>query len=835
MHSLWQDVRFGLRMLAKNPGFTAIAVLTLALGIGANTAIFSLLNQILLRQLPVKNPEQLVVIHVPGPRTGHISSDGDDSQSVAYPMYQELREKNGVFSGMLARYGFRASISSHGHTERGTGELVSGSYFEVLGVQPALGRVLRDVDDLTRGAQPVAVLSYSYWTRRFGADPAVLNQSLLVNDTPLTIVGVAQKGFSGVQVGRNADVFVPMMMKAQMTPNWDGLSNWNDYWMAALGRLKPGETLEQAQAGLATTYHSLLEEQLPMITGWDQHERDEFLKKRIELTPGSRGRLILQSDAEAPLIALFVMVGVVLLIACTNVANLLLAKGTARQREFAVRTALGASRGRLIRQVLSESFLCALAGCGLGLVIGSWLMSVLTAGVASNGSVDGLSDRLDAPVLLFALVATAFSMLVFGLIPAWKVTRTAVSLTLKEQGSTSSVGLSHVRFRKFLVAGQVAFTLILLAGACLFTRTLWNLRAQELGVRTENVLTFTVAPQLSGYDAQHSIALYDQLREKMGTLPGVTSVGSIGTPTLTGSSTGSNFTLEGGSPYANSDDNHVNHSEVGPGYFSALGIPLLSGRVFNEADTATSPKVAIVSESFAKRYLPKRNPIGVHFIFGGGNVVPNIEIAGVVGDTKQMDVKQANLSFVYVPYSQEEKLGEMAFYVHSRQDPLLLSSSVQEAVHQLNPDLPVFDVKTFEQVVGESLFSETVVAALSAGLGIVAALLAALGIYGVLSYMVLHRTREIGIRMALGARSADVRGLVMREVGIMFAIGTCVGLPVAYALARLSESLLYGVKAGSVVIYVVSLLFVAVVAVTACYLPVRRATRVDPLVALRYE
>src|SRR5467141_1260957 len=409
MHALWQDVRYGLRMLAKNPGFTAIAVLTLALGIGANTAIFSLLNQILLRQLPVKDPGELVLLRAPGLKTGHIWSDGDDSESFSYPLYKELRDNNRVFSGIFGRFEFSASIASHGMTERGSGELVTGNYFEVLGVRPALGRVFSQEDDRVPGAHPVAVLSHAYWLRQFGGDPGVLNQALLVNNTEITVVGVAQAGFAGIQVGQPTDVFVPVMMKGQMTPIRSGLDDWNDYWMAVFARRNHGVSMAQAEAGINAAYHPLLEEQLAKINGWDEKKRQQFLGKKLVLASGAQGRVTLQRDSGPALMALFAMVALVLLIACTNVANLLLAQGAARQREFAIRTAMGATRGRMMQQLLAESLLCAMAGGTLGLLIGVWLMNLLTPIVAANLSIKGLSTHLDTGILAFAAAATIVS------------------------------------------------------------------------------------------------------------------------------------------------------------------------------------------------------------------------------------------------------------------------------------------------------------------------------------------------------------------------------------------------------------------------------------------
>src|SRR5881398_3175081 len=450
MRTLWQDVKYGLRILAKNPAFTAIAVTTLALGIGANTAIFSVLNQVLLRRLPVLNPERLVILKSPGPKRGHVWSDGDDSEIFSYPLYKGLAKNTAVFDGVIARYEFSASIASNGQTERGSGELVSGNYFETLGVRPALGRLLMPADDDVQGAHPVLVLSHGYWTQHFGGDSGVLNHTILVNNTVMTIVGVAQAGFTGIQVGQTPDIFVPITMKGQMTPIRNGLDDWNDSFLAVLARLKSGVSREQAQAAINVDYHPLLEQQMEHLGGSGDRvhgkDREEFLNKKVVLYPGAQGRTTVQRDSGPALKALFAMVGLVLLIACTNVANLLLAKGAARQREFAVRSALGATKGRMIRQLMVESFLCAVAGGGLGILLGAWLMNILTQAVVSEGGVQGITSQVDATVLGFAAAATAASAFVFGWIPAWRVARGGVSQILKDQGSTGSAGPGHVRY-----------------------------------------------------------------------------------------------------------------------------------------------------------------------------------------------------------------------------------------------------------------------------------------------------------------------------------------------------------------------------------------------------
>jgi predicted permease len=711
---------------------------------------------------------------------------------------------------------------------------VSGNYFQTLGVRAAAGRVLTPEDDVP-GAHPGLVLSHGYWVRHFGAVPGVQNRTILVNGTEMTIVGVAQAGFMGIQVGQSPDIFVPITMKAQMTPPQNGLDDWNDHWIAVLARRKRGISIRQAETGISTEYRPLLEQQLATIKHWDAKRREEFLNKKILLSSGAQGRITLQRDSGPYLEAMFAMVALVLLIACTNVANLLLAQGAARQREFAIRSSLGASPGRLMRQIMAESLLCAFAGGALGLVLGLWLMDILTEEVVSEAGILGVTAKMDGSILGFAVTATVFSGLLFGLIPAWRVTRTAVSQSLKDQGSTGSVGPAHVRFRKFLVAGQVTFTLLLVAGAGLFARTLWNLRKENLGLNTGKLITFSIQPQLNGYNTEKTVALVDHLRERIAALPGVRQVGTSEIPVLTGTDMGTNITVEGRQGL-DAENDHVNFDAVSPNFFSTMGVPLLSGREFNAGDTATNTKVAIISEAMAKGFLSKRDPIGVRFALGGGpETKPDIVIVGVVKDTKQEHVRSADRPYFFLPYSQSGGLFAMSFYVRTQEDPLVVANELREAVRQQDASLPVYDLKTMTRVVDEDLFAERVIAALSASFGGLAVLLAVLGIYGVLAYLVVQRTREIGIRLALGATPRDVRALIYREVGFMVLAGSLLGLPAAYVLARLSESLLFGVRAGDWSVYVASLVMICGVALAACYVPSRRATRIDPIVALRYE
>jgi len=820
METFWQDLRYGIRTLVKNPGFTVIAVMTLALGLGANTAIFSLMDQILLRLLPVENPKQLVVLRSPGPKSGRVWSDGDAAAPFSYPLYKEIRDKNNVFSGVLARFAVPLSVAGEGQTERANGELVSGNYFEVLGVRPALGRVLTQDDDQVAGAGQVIVLSHGYWTRHFGGDSRILNKTLIVNGTGMTVVGVARAGFTGVQVGQTPDIFIPITMKAQMTPNSDGLTDHRDYWLAMIGRLKPDLTPAQAENAFAPVYHQILEEELPLAGKFSPETQQRFLDKRMLMDPGSRGRAILQRDVKQPLFVLMGMVGLVLLIACANVANLLMARGAARQREIAIRMAVGAGRWRLVRQFLVESLTLSVIGGVVGLVVASWTIGALVGAIPESLGAVGLSASLDLRLLAFTMALSILTGLLFGLMPALKATRLNLEGTLREQGSSVSGGLSQVRFRKGLVVSQVVLTTVLLVGAGLFARSLNNLKQLDLGMRPDHLVAFSISPDLNGYTPQRTIALVDQLHQNLVAQPGVDSVSEA---------------VEG---YQAGEDEEmsVGQNNIGPGYFSTMGIPLVEGREFGTSDTAASPKVAIINESMAHRYFANRSPLGAKFTFGAGDKIrPDIEIVGVVKDSKHASVRDKVGPFVCLPYSQFKTLGNITFYVKTTQAPGAVAASSRSEVQRLDGNLPVFDLKTLNAQIDESLFNDKFLTFLSMCFALLAALLASLGLYGVMAYTVTRRTREIGIRMALGATSGTVSWLILREVVVLAIVGLVVGLPAAYGLGKWAESLLFGVKASDPLVFVGAAVLLTTATMLGGYLPSRKAARIDPLVALRCE
>ena len=836
MSSLAQDLRYALRTFAKSPAFSAVAVLTLALGIGANAAIFALVDRVLIRPLPVRDPERLVLLRSPGPTQGNTWSDDDEATSFSYPMYRELAQRATVFDGLIGELPFQASVAARGETETSAGELVTGNYFSVLGVPPALGRVLTPADDRSPGGHPLAVLSHAYWNRRFGADPSVVGQTLRVNDQLLTVVGVAGASFEGIQAGRRADLFIPMMMKAQMTPGWNGLDDPKSYWLQMVGRLKPGLSPAAAERALAPTYRGLLVETLPRITGWSDVRRREFLNRRLELLPGVRGRRVLQDGIGTPLLSLMAMVALVLLIACSNLAGLLAARGAARQREYGIRLAIGASRFQLLRQSLVECLVYAAAGGGLGLLTAQWALQALLGAFPPDDALRQVGVAIDPRVLLFAGAVSVVAALLFGAAPSWRAARLDPAKTIRGQGrGTASAGSEVIRFRQWLVTGQVALTLILLVAAGLFMQSLRNLWRVDLGLKSDHVIGFSVSPALDGYSTERALALARQLTEDLRAIPGVRSATAAQISTLTGNDSGGNVTVEGLALAPESS--HSRRNRIGPDYFVTLGIPLLAGRAIAWTDDASAPKVAVVNQTFAKTFFPAGNALGQRFVFGaaGADTKPDTEIVGIVADSKGAQVSEKPVPYAYLSLNQPARLVELTFYARTRQDPSTLASAVREVVRRRDPQLPIDDLKTLTAQVEDSLLTERLMTFLSAAFGALAALLAALGIYGVLSFAVAARRQEIGVRMALGADPAAVRRLVLDDVARFLLVGTAVGLSCAYALARAVESILFGVHANDPSIFAFGAALMAAVAFAAALPPALKAARTDALDALRSE
>jgi predicted permease len=835
MGNLGHDLRFAVRSFKKSPVFLGVAVLSLALGIGANTAIFTLVDQILLRLLPVKNPQQLVMLWGRGPHYG--SNNGP--HKLSYPMYEDFRDHNQAFSGMFCRWGTSFSVSSEGRTERVDGELVSGTYFPVLGVGAALGRVFTPDDDRVPGGHPVAVISYRYWLNRFGGSQDVIGKKLLVDGYPLTIVGVSRAGFDGTDPGSSPQIRVPVMMEAQLSPQFAefySLKNRRGRWVNVFGRMKPGVTMTQAKAALQPFFHQMLEMEVrekDFATAAPETKK-AFLSMWMELLPASKGESELRREFASPLLVLTALVGLVLLIACANVANLQVARATARQKEVAVRLALGASRSRIVSQLLVESLTLALAGGAVGLALAVWMDRALLNFLPAGDSPLTISTAPDWRILAFNLGISLLTGIVFGLAPALQSTRPNLAGTLKDQVG-SIAGGTAVGLRKTLVAAQVALSLLLLIGAGLFIRSLSNLKGLDPGFRTANLIGFAVDPPMNGYRPERSLDFYRRLRESLDALPGVESSSLAVIPVLTGDEWDSSMAVEGFQHKATeAPDPHMQF--ISPDYFKTMNLPILLGRDFRMTDGRGAPKVCMVNEKFARRFFRNGLAIGRHIGMGGDpGTKLDIEIVGVVRDSKYESMREEVPLEVYRPYHQMEFVLGMYAYVRTARRPEQAFSGIRRVVNGLDPNLPVFEMKTIETQLEESLITERLVATLSAGFGALATLLAAIGLYGVMAYIVAQRTREIGVRMALGASGRDVVKLVMRDVFILTGIGIGIGLPAAWALTRMVRSQLYGIQPNDTPTIAAATLGIAFVALLAGYVPALRATRVDPMRALRWE
>ena len=826
-----QDARFALRAFRKSPVFTAVAVLSLALGIGANTAIFTLIDQLILRLLPVKDADRIVVLAGRGRHYG----GNNGMNALSYRMYQDIRERNQVFDGMMCRYRLTFTLSFGARSEVVTGEMVSGNYFPLLGVPAAAGRLFTAQDDLREGENPYAVLSYAYWQTRFSGDPSVIGRRILVNNYPLTIVGVAQPGFDGTEPGLPAQMFVPMLMAPSVRPGFTSMWDRRQRWVNVFGRLKPGETIAQAQAGLQPLFHQIIESEvtMPAFRNATPFDKTNFLRMWMEVMPGAQGNTNLRRTYEKPLLVLIGVTALVLLIACANLASLLTARAAARQKEIAIRLAIGSSRARIMRQLITESLLLSAAGGVAGILLAVFMVKELIAFLPANLTGYGITSSPDPRMLAFSFILAVSTGILFGLAPALQATRPDIAPTLKDQAGNVSGG-AQVTFRKTLVAAQVALSLLLLIGAGLFIRSLGNLRLIDPGFKTGNLIQFNLNPRPAGLDPKRTHLFYDQLEARLNALPGVSRAGMANQGLLTGNEWDNSITIQGYVAKPGEDlDPHFN--QVTPGYFQTLGIHLLAGRTFTIADTANSRLVAVVNESFAKRYFGASPAVGRMFGRGSDPGTPtDIEIIGVVNDTRYESLRNEIPREVYVCDAQQPATGKTV-YVRTQRDPDNAFASVRAVVHDLEPNLPVTGMKTLERQLDESLVTERLVATLSSVFGALATLLAIIGLYGVMAYMVTRRSREIGIRMALGALAGNVVWLVMREVLLLVGIGIAVGLPAAFAVTRLASSQLYGVSANDPFAMAAATLLLATVALLAGYIPARRAAAYDPVRVLRYE
>lgn len=830
------SLRQAFRTLAKTPFVAVVSVLSLALGVGANAAIFSLFDQMLLRSLPVPSPQELVNLEAPGPKPGSQSCGeaGSCEAVFSYPMFRDLEASPGSFAGIAAHVPFGANVARSGEAAVAQGVLVSGTYFPVLGVRPALGRLLGPDDDRTIGEHSVAVLGYSYWQNRLGADPSVLNTSLIVNGHPMTIVGVAARGFEGTTLGYQPDVFVPLTMRNVLNPQWSSLEQRRAYWAYLFARLPAGRSLEQAAAELNTTYHAVIDEvEVPLQVEMSESAMAEFRAKEIRFEPGWRGQSSLHREVGPAFLVLFGITGIVLIIACANIVNLMLARGASRSQEMAIRSSLGASRAALLRQLLSESAVLAVLGGVASLVVARATLRLLA--VVLPREAGGIVELgLRPSVLGFTAALSLGTAALFGLYPALYATRSDVAQALRAgAGQLAGVHAAY-RFRSGLAIAQLALSMVMLVAAGLFIRSMINIGRADLGLDVENVLTFSLAPDLNGYEPARSADLFQRAEAAMAALPSVTSVAISTVPFLAGNNWNYTVSVEGfeGNP---EQPRSSRFSRVGPGFFATLGIPLIAGREFVEADGPGAPNVAVVNEAFARAFnLPVPGAIGKRLGLGREGEL-DIEIVGLVRNSKYSQVKDEMPPQFFLPFAQSEARGRLTFYLRTAIDPQPLLLVIPEVVRGIDPTLPVQRLRTLENQVQDNVYMDRTMSRLSAAFAVLATILAAIGLYGVLAYGVTQRTREIGLRMALGADHRHVRTMVLRQTVQMALVGGGIGLVAAIGLGRAAASFLYGLEGHDPLVVSVVITVLTAVVLAAGYIPARRATRVDPMQALRHE
>ena len=827
------DLRLAVRGLRRSPLFSTVAILSLALGIGANTAIFTLIDQILLRKLPVRAPDELVMLYQRGSHNG--SNMG--SRMHSYPLYQDLQKRAEPLAEVLCRRLVPASVSIENRTERVLAEIVSGNYFSMLGVKPALGRIFNSKeDDQTYQGHPVVVISYDYWNTRFARDPVVLGKKILVNDSPMEIVGVSAKGFTGLDPAESPQIRVPVLMKEAMAPDWGWLhmDDRRARWVQVFGRLKPGYTVESAKAPLQGLFTQIrtYEMTLPAAKDWSQYSRDQFMKGQLLVETAAMGYSGLRNDFSTPLLVLMCMVGLVLLIACANVANLLIARAFMRQKEIAVRLSLGASRARLVRQLLVESLVLSFVGGLVGLGLAVVLTRGLLALVPSEGQPLLVSAHPDERILAFTMCLTFATGIIFGLLPALRASRPDPWTTLKDTvGSIAGTGGS-LFLRKGLVATQVALSFLLLFGAGLFVRSLQNLKTTDTGVALDNLVTFQLSPALSGYTEPRAVQFNRDLLERLRSAPGIKSAAMAGVPILAGNEWDSSTAVEG-HKYADGEDQQAFMNALSPGYFETMHIPILEGRDFRQSDFTERPTVAIVNRRFAEHFFPGKSALGKRLGRGGGpNTKLTVEIIGVVADSLYEGPREGVHRQVFVP---NWGRNSVTFYLRTATGSTSAFNVIRNEVKQLDAAMPVYEMKTLEAQLDETLLTDRLIALLSAGFGLLATVLASVGLYGVMAFVVARRRKELGIRLALGAQAGGVIWLVMREVLILLAIGLGVGVPAAMALGRFVSTQLYGIEPNDPWMAGTTVLLLTLVSAAAGFIPAHRASRIDPILALRCE
>ncbi len=828
------NLKYAFRAIFKSPFVSSIAILSLALGIGANSAIFSLFHEMLLKPLPVAEPARLVNLGAPGPIQGDNSCGqaGGCGAVFSYPMFLDLQRANTAFSGIALHTDFDANIAYNGVTVNGDGFHVSGSYFPVLGVNPELGRLLGPEDDSPPGQNFVAVLSYGFWASQLGGDRSIVGKTILVNGNSFTVIGVGPRGFEGTTLGEIPIVFVPVSMRDRMrSGNDNSLTTRNDYWGYLFGRLKPGVSMEQAKASINAVYTPILSQvEAPLQKGMSDSTLKRFKAKLVTLEDGSRGQSSLHQETRTPLLLLMCITGIVLLIACANIANLLLARGAGRSMEMAVRLSLGATRRQIVTQLLTESVLLALIGGAASVLVARWTLGLVAALMPAE-MVRELHFALDWQAVVFAGALSLMTGFAFGIFPALHSTGTGLASVMREGGAKQTSAKSAARFRTSLVTAQIALSMALLMCAGLFVKSLEKVGSIELGMKIANITTFRIAPMLNGYLPARRAVLFGAVTEALSALPGVTGVTTASVAVLK-NNWGNNVRVEG-YPHGPDVDVHSRYNIVGPEFFRVTGEPLISGREFTAADALGRPRVAVVNETFARKFNLGRDAVGKHMSLGSDTL--NIEIVGLAKDAKYYDIKAKVPPVFFLPYKQDSTRGALNYYVRSGIDPTAVERAIPGVIRKFDPDLPVVEIRTLEQQVKDNVFLDRMISTLSAAFAVLATLLAAIGLYGVLAYSVAQRTREIGVRMALGADRRSVQIMVLRQVATMTLVGGVVGLAGALALGTTAQSLLFELKGYDPLVMVGAIATLTAVAFGAGYLPALRASRIDPMQALRHE
>lgn len=831
IRDFFYDIRFSARSFLRSPSFTVTAVLSLALGIGATTAIYSLVDQVVLHALPVRQPENLVLIDWKGEQ----AAVGFGSWNLmSYPICRDLQLQNQFLENVLCRAATTVNLSTGKESKPTAAEIVSGSYFSTLGINPAIGRLFTNDDDTSPGANPVVVLSYDFWKTQLAGDPDVIGRKVLINRNPMTVIGVADPAFRGIDVGEIPSLWIPATMSTQAVPGFTDMLNRRQRWMQILGRLKPGMTLAQAQVGLQPWFKAMLDEDtrragFPKITA---ERRQQFLASTLELTPAPQGHSGLRRRLEKPLWVLLAATAVLLALACLNVAGLFLARGSSRERELSTRLALGASRGRIGRQLLADSLLIAMTGGLLGILLVPIVMQTLIAFLPRNTAANNLQSAIDSRLLLFAFVVSVSAGVLSGFAPALQAARRSLISSLRERGGTA---FSGVHLRKAIVTMQIAFTLILVIGAALFVRTLTELLAKGPGFNTASLISFGINPIRNGYTPAQANQLIRRIHDEIRIAPSTQSSAVARFQLLTGGSWNNPMTIQGDRRIAT--DRSINLNSVTPDFFPTLGIKMLAGRNFDERDSRpNSTRVAVVNEAFAKRYLEGRSPLGMHICQGAGpDAKPDVEIVGMISDFSYRGIREESEQ-AYFPIQESEGFYEGAnFYIKIQGTPEAGFHSMRTILRNADPELPIAYFRTVNEQVDRSLNTERLLATLSTSFGTLALLLSLVGLYGVMSFVVTQRTREIGIRLALGATRSSALWLVLRDALVMIAAGIAIALPSIWALGRLVESQLYEVKPTDPLTIAAAILVLSLAALGAALIPARRASSVSPTEALRFD